>query len=138
MQRLGCSLLQSSSASCWLAHPASFAGPQSGEQWLDNKLIIACRGFVGDPSDVQDIDGHGSHVARMLIENAPAAEFYIAKVSNRQRIPNSQLPQVADMNQEEPTYKIYTAIRNTAHGLVSCIGHGKAHHQRSSSHELRR
>jgi hypothetical protein len=59
--------------------------------------IVDYKGFAGDAKDVQDKNGHGTHVAKILITNAPAADFYIAKVSNNTKVPATQLAQVAEV-----------------------------------------
>ena len=48
------------------------------------KRIKECKGFVGDEDDFGDksVSGHGTHVTRILLQVAHAAEFYIAKISD--------------------------------------------------------
>lgn len=51
---------------------------------LDDNRIQGCCGFVNgrdadpDPNDVQDRFGHGTHVARLVLNAAPSAEVFIA------------------------------------------------------------
>lgn len=66
-------------------------------EYLRQKRIVDYKGFAGDAADVQDNNGHGTHVAKILIKNAPAADFYIAKVSNNTKVPVKQLAQVAEV-----------------------------------------
>lgn len=47
------------------------------------KRIKASQNFCDDREDVEDvtdIDGHGTHVAGIILQLAPAAELYIARV----------------------------------------------------------
>jgi hypothetical protein len=67
------------------------------EEYMRQKRIVDHKGFAGDPKDVQDNNGHGTHVAKILIKNAPVADFYIAKVSNNTKVPATQLAQVAEV-----------------------------------------
>jgi subtilisin family serine protease len=67
------------------------------EEYVRRKRIVDYKGFAGDAADVQDKNGHGTHVAKILIKNAPVADFYIAKVSNNTKVPATQLPQVAEV-----------------------------------------
>lgn len=49
--------------------------------------------FFGDPQDVQDIDGHGTQVAGIVLRLAPRAELYIARIcegSARYGVSNTQ------------------------------------------------
>jgi subtilisin family serine protease len=58
--------------------------------------IKACRCFVNDPEDHKDFHGHGTHVTRLLLEMAPSAELYIAKVSDNQSINVTDLNRIAE------------------------------------------
>ncbi|KAI1330204.1 hypothetical protein F5Y16DRAFT_31262 [Xylariaceae sp. FL0255] len=57
-------------------------------------------GFINDPNskpdtkDYRDVNGHGTHVARLILEMAPAAELYIAKVSNDTSIQHTDLHRI--------------------------------------------
>jgi subtilisin family serine protease len=58
--------------------------------------IKACRGFVNDPDNHKDFHGHGTHVARLLLEMAPSAELYIAKVSDKGSINATDLNRISE------------------------------------------
>ncbi|KAK8116357.1 hypothetical protein PG984_012859 [Apiospora sp. TS-2023a] len=58
----------------------------------ESSRIKRCCGFVNgvdakpDYDDYKDINGHGTHVARFMLNYAPAAQLYIAKISNEATI----------------------------------------------------
>ena len=60
--------------------------------------IKDCRGFVNDPSDYKDSYGHGTHVVRLLLDMAPSAELYIAKVSDGRNIHATDLNCIAEVS----------------------------------------
>jgi subtilisin family serine protease len=43
--------------------------------------------FVNNDSTAQDCFGHGTHVANLLLNIAPDAELYVAKVAEKENIP---------------------------------------------------
>lgn len=54
------------------------------------------RAFVGSsPIDHGDIYGHGTHVARLLLKMAPAAEIFIAKVCEGKHLDADRLSSIA-------------------------------------------
>jgi hypothetical protein len=42
--------------------------------------IIEKKSFCGDENDVQDVDGHGTQVAGIILRLAPRAHLYIARI----------------------------------------------------------
>jgi hypothetical protein len=65
------------------------------------KRIRDYRNFTSlDPSDCEDEveDGHGTLVSRLLLDVAPMAELYIAKVSRQRSIPRKELYRIADVS----------------------------------------
>ncbi|KAJ2981443.1 hypothetical protein NUW58_g6689 [Xylaria curta] len=55
------------------------------------------RSFVGpSPSNRIDTYGHGTHVARLLLKMAPAAEIYIAKISEGKNLDNSRMSSITE------------------------------------------
>ncbi|KAI1086170.1 peptidase S8/S53 domain-containing protein [Rostrohypoxylon terebratum] len=62
-----------------------------------NKQIVGYRNFTSsDPDDCEDHINHGTMVTRLLLDVAPEAELYIAKVSNQKKLPKSQLHCIAE------------------------------------------
>jgi hypothetical protein len=70
------------------------------ETALESGRIKACRGFVDDPDDHLDFHGHGTQVARLLLEMAPSAELYVAKVSNDRNIDAKDLNRVSEVGSQ--------------------------------------
>jgi subtilisin family serine protease len=68
------------------------------ETALECGRIKACRGFVNDPDDHKDFHGHGTHVTRLLLEMAPSAELYIAKVSDSRSINATDLNRISEVS----------------------------------------
>jgi len=93
----------------WRADKIRIAIIDTGIDDEDDNLIEFCResgrikdscGFINDPNskpdteDYKDVNGHGTHVARLILEMAPAAELYIAKVSNDTSIQPTDLHRI--------------------------------------------
>lgn len=54
------------------------------------------KSFVGRPNEWQDITyGHGTHVTRLLLETAPAAEIYIGKICTGKMVNDEYMPGIA-------------------------------------------
>ncbi|CAM1505661.1 Fc.00g112980.m01.CDS01 [Cosmosporella sp. VM-42] len=66
------------------------------ETALQNGRIRDTRDFVSG-SDVRDSYGHGTHVTRLLLQIAPAAELYIAKISNSKHIHSKNLNRIPEV-----------------------------------------
>lgn len=103
-------------------HPRSkpkkgIMSPVRGEE-NQIKRIKASQNFCDDRKDVEDvtdIDGHGTHVAGIILQLAPAAELYIARVcegdesygrssvTSEANVPNKQLKQSVDAKKVHPS-----------------------------------
>lgn len=63
-------------------------------------------GFVNDPDSspdscgYQDVNGHGTHVTRLILNAAPSAEILIAKISNGVTMSRQHLHGIAKVNKE--------------------------------------
>ncbi len=91
--------------------------PVKGEE-KQIKRIKAYQNFCDDRKDVQDvtdIDGHGTHVAGIILQLAPTAELYIARVCQgdesygrssltpEANVPNEKLKQSTDAKKVHPS-----------------------------------
>ena len=72
---------------------------------LDDKLIRAAgprikekRGFVISPEIYSDNNGHGTHVARLLLKVAPSAEIFVAKITNDKDIDLKDMSRIAEVS----------------------------------------
>ena len=54
---------------------------------LATKRIQVARSFVNNSNSSEDSFGHGTHVTNLLLEVAPDAELYVAKVTEDGIIP---------------------------------------------------
>ncbi|KAF5593782.1 subtilisin [Fusarium subglutinans] len=54
-----------------------------------------CRSFIGKEADWNDIHGHGTHVARLVLRYAPECEVYVAKVSDTRSFSEDQVGRLA-------------------------------------------
>jgi hypothetical protein len=60
------------------------------------RISSKSKSFVGRPGDwMRDTYGHGTHVTRLLLESAPAAEIYVAKICTGKAINNEAMPGIA-------------------------------------------
>ena len=60
------------------------------------------KSFVGRPNEWQDTHGHGTHVTRLLLETAPAAEIYVAKICTGKLINDEFMPGIAKVGLNLP------------------------------------
>jgi subtilisin family serine protease len=54
---------------------------------LKSKRIQVARSFVNNDDSPEDSFGHGTHVTKLILDVAPDAELYIAKVAKEGNIP---------------------------------------------------
>ena len=60
-----------------------------------DERIKECRSYVGkDRSQVHDSSGHGTHVASLLLDYAPEADIYIAKITEADSVSSSVVASV--------------------------------------------
>ncbi|CCT63237.1 related to thermostable alkaline protease precursor [Fusarium fujikuroi IMI 58289] len=57
--------------------------------------IRSRRSFIGEEDDWEDIHGHGTHVARLVLRHAPECEVYVAKISNTRSFSEDHVGQLA-------------------------------------------
>jgi hypothetical protein len=79
----------------------------SGVDLNDSKIKFAIkfgrindrsRSFVGRPEDLQDTHGHGTHIAKLLLETAPCAEIFIGKICTGKMINDEFMPGIAEVS----------------------------------------
>ncbi|SCO30847.1 related to thermostable alkaline protease precursor [Fusarium fujikuroi] len=59
------------------------------------RRILKRRSFIGKEGDWEDMHGHGTHVARLVLRHAPECEVYVAKISNTRSFSEDQVGQLA-------------------------------------------
>jgi hypothetical protein len=47
---------------------------------------------------LNDIDGHGTHVTQILLKTAPAAEIYVAKISDEKSVERKDISRIAQVS----------------------------------------
>ena len=60
--------------------------------------IIDKRSWVGSPESYMDRYGHGTHVTRLLLHMAPAAEIYVAKISDDKGVRPKDMSRIAGVS----------------------------------------
>jgi hypothetical protein len=60
--------------------------------------IIDKRSWVGSPESYLDNYGHGTHVARLLLKMAPAAEIFVAKITDDKNIDPENMSRIAEVS----------------------------------------
>ncbi|KAJ4328353.1 hypothetical protein N0V84_001224 [Fusarium piperis] len=54
------------------------------------------RSWVGSPGNYTDTYGHGTHVTRLLLQMAPAADIYIAKITDNKNVNPEDMSRIAE------------------------------------------
>ncbi|KAH7218858.1 hypothetical protein DER44DRAFT_846806 [Fusarium oxysporum] len=54
------------------------------------------RSWVGSPGSYTDTYGHGTHVTRLLLQMAPAADIYIAKITDHKNVNAEDMSRIAE------------------------------------------
>jgi hypothetical protein len=60
--------------------------------------IIEKRSWIGSPEDYVDRHGHGTHVTRLLLKIAPAAEIYVAKITEGKNVDPENMSGIAKVS----------------------------------------
>lgn len=68
--------------------------------------------FVGSSNDCTDHHGHGTQVARLLLNYAPEADIYIAKISDSGTFEETRLDQLVEVS-VAPFQNISTGVDST-------------------------
>jgi hypothetical protein len=60
--------------------------------------IIDKRSWVGSPENCDDTYGHGTHVARLLLSMAPAAQIFVAKITDNKHVHPAEMSNIAEVS----------------------------------------
>lgn len=71
------------------SHPAIKGGRR-------RNAIRECRSWIGDPGDIQDECGHGTHVTQLILEASDNVDIYVAKISNFLSIDRQDIGRIAE------------------------------------------
>jgi subtilisin family serine protease len=88
--------------------------------WKANR-IKALESFVKDDKSTEDSVGHGTHVAALLLNVAPDAQVYVAKVAQDENIPSDH--NIAEVSLYSQLYT-HPKIRKTEFDTLSRLLNG--------------
>ncbi|KAH6997701.1 peptidase S8/S53 domain-containing protein [Ilyonectria sp. MPI-CAGE-AT-0026] len=63
---------------------------------MKSPRIISKRSWVGSDENCNDTYGHGTHVTRLLLQMAPAAEIYVAKITDNKNVHPEDMLRIAE------------------------------------------
>lgn len=72
------------------SHPAIKGGRR-------RNAIRECRSWIGDPGDIQDECGHGTHVTQLILEASDNVDIYVAKISNFLSIDRQDIGRISEV-----------------------------------------
>lgn len=62
------------------------------------KNMVEARSWVGARGSFHDTYGHGTHVARLLIEMAPSAKLFVAKITDNKYLDPKDMWRIAEVS----------------------------------------
>lgn len=69
------------------------------------RRLVATKSFKGDPRNLNDEVGHGTHIAELVQTLAPEAELCIAKVAVANEMPQEDTKLIIDVSLNAPFVK---------------------------------
>lgn len=80
-----------------MSHTAIVIGIKTG-------AIKEYRSWIGDPTDIHDSHGHGTHMVELILKSSENVDIFVAKIANNANVPEKDIELIADVSICVPLY----------------------------------
>lgn len=88
-----------------MSHTAIFVGLKTG-------AIKEYRSWIGDPTDIDDNYGHGTHMVELILKASENVHIYVAKIADEAKVPEKNIELIAHVSSCNPLYWLSRRIDN--------------------------
>ncbi|KAI0168133.1 peptidase S8/S53 domain-containing protein [Pestalotiopsis sp. NC0098] len=83
-----------------MSHTAIVIGIKTG-------AIKEYRSWIGDPTDIHDSHGHGTHMVELILKSSENVDIFVAKIANNANVPEKDIELIADaINHANRVWKV--------------------------------